>query len=146
MLSRRLLLVALFTCVTLGFTILVAEQGIRNYLPSDAFPEANGVLFGGDYLAFYVGGRLFIEDRDRLYDLDYQEEYRTALLGPIPESVSSHLPFVYPPLVGALMAPFSKLPFRQSFWTWMVLGLGVSLFSLALIARTFRAHEIVPLP
>lgn len=137
---------ALAVAVAAALVYLVAKQTVRNYPAPDGFVLENGELLGGDFIAFYVGGRLFREDRQGLYDLEYQREYRDRLLGASAEARTGQLPFVYPPLVAALVSPFSRLPFQRAFAAWTLLGLLLSAFSLVLVARASGASAVVPVP
>ena len=144
--SPRRVLLALAIGAALGFVILVAQLVARNYPSSDGISLADGQLLGGDFVAFYVGGRLFELDRPRLYDLEYQREFRIELLGPAAGLPEAELPFVYPPLVAAALSPLSRLPFQQAFVLWTILGLLVSVSSLALLMRASGATGVLPLP
>jgi hypothetical protein len=144
--SGRRVLLAVAIGISAGLIILVAEQAIRNYPSPDGVSLADGTLLGGDFVAFYVGGRLFDVDRSRLYDLEYQREFRIELLGLAGGAPEAELPFVYPPLIAALATPISRLPFQQAFLLWTLLGLMVSVSSLLLLMRSSGATEVLPLP
>lgn len=144
--SRSRVLIALASALPLALAALTAEQAIRSYPAEDGFVLENGELLGGDFIAFYVGGRLFEEERDRLYDLGHQREVRTEFLGPANAAVEGELPFVYPPLVAAMVVPLSRLPFQEAFLVWSLIGTLVSLAGLVLLAKGSGASEQVPMP
>jgi hypothetical protein len=146
--SRKLVVLALAIGLSLGLIILISEQAVRNYPSADGISLSTGQLLGGDFVAFYIGGRLFDSDRGRLYDLEYQREFRTELFGPAAKSMSigGELPFVYPPLVAALICPFSRLPFQRAFLLWTLFGLTATVSSLILLMRSSGASEVLPTP
>lgn len=144
--SPRRAILALAIGISAGLVILVAAEAVRNYPSPDGITLRDGELLGGDFVAFYVAGRLFDGDRDRLYDLEHQRELRTELFGPAGSSPAAELPFVYPPLVAALASPFSRLPFQRAFLLWTLAGLMVSLSSLVILMRSSGATEVLPLP
>ncbi len=145
MLVRRLLL-AIAIGAAAALSLLVAELAVRNYPSEDGVTLSDGQLLGGDFVAFYVGGRLFRENRPRLYDLDYQREFRLELFGPAASTPEAELPFFYPPLVAALVSPISRLPFQTAFLIWALLGLLVSFSSLIVLIRVSGASGVLPLP
>ena len=85
-------------------------------------------------MAFWVGGHLYRTERDRLYDLRHQSDVRAELLGAAEEVLDGELPFVYPPVVAAVLAPLSRLPFQTAFLTFAIVALVTSLASLGYLA------------
>lgn len=146
MLSRSRILMALAVVVPLSVVGLTANQAVRNYPAEDGFILSNGELLGGDFIAFYVGGTLFDEEREQLYDLDHQREVRADILGSADDALDGELPFVYPPLVAALLAPLSRLPFQQAFLIWTLLGSVVGLAALLCLTIRSGASDLVPIP
>lgn len=146
MISKSRVFLTLSATIAIALIILSGEQVIKNYHTSQGMVLANGQILGGDYLAFYVGGRLFREDRDRLYDLEYQAEYREDFLGPNADALGGDLPFVYPPLVAAALSPLAKLPFHHSYWVWISLGFALSILCLIVLFRASGADQVISLP
>lgn len=146
MISKSRLFLAVPTAIAVALVVLVGEQAVRNYGGAEGLVLANGQVFGGDYLAFYVGGRLFKEDRRRLYDLERQRAYREMVLGPAAPALKGELPFVYPPLVAAALSPLAKLSFQRSFWVWITLGSAASILALACLLRISGANRVTSLP
>lgn len=144
--SPKRVILAVAIGISAGLIILVAEQVVRNYPAPDGISMADGQVLGGDFVAFYVGGRLFDMDRARVYDFDRQRELRVELLGPAGSSPEAELPFFYPPLMAALASSFSRFRFQHAFFLWTALGLTVSISSLLLVMRGSGATKVVPLP
>jgi len=144
--SPKRVILAIAVGISAGLILLVTDQVVRNYPAADGISMADGQLLGGDFIAFYVGGRLFDTDRARLYDLEHQRESRTLILGPAANSIGGELPFVYPPLVAALVSPFSRLAFQRAFFLWTLFGLIASLGGLLLLMRLSGATGVLPLP
>ena len=143
--SRRVFL-ALAIGVSAGLFFLIADQAVRNYPSADGLLLSDGQLLGGDFVAFYVGGRLFREDRTRLYDLEYQREFRSELLSAAGDAAAVELPFVYPPLIAALASLFTRYALQPAFALWTLVALVVSVSSLVLLMRVSGATRTVPLP
>jgi hypothetical protein len=141
--SRLVVAVAIGLC--LG-TVALAVQAVLLYPGDGGYARTDGQLLGGDFLAFYLGGKLFVEDRERLYDLEYQRDYRDELLGADATVLDDELPFVYPPVVAALLAPLSTLTFHRAYLVWVLFGTVVSGLSLVSLMRVSGAAQVLPLP
>jgi hypothetical protein len=126
--------------------LLLAGYIVETFPAEDGYELSNGELVGGDFIAFYVGGHLYRTDANRLYDLDHQREVRALILGEAAPLLDAELPFAYPPLVAASVAPLSKLPFQTAYLLWTVVGLLGSLATLLLLLHTAGATKILPLP
>lgn len=122
--------------VCLGLTALTGLLLVENYPAPDGLVLPNGGLVGGDFVAFWVGGYLYDNDRPRLYDLPYQSETRGRLLGPAEEVLDGELPFAYPPVVAAALGPLSRLSLQQAFAVFAGIGLFSALLSLGFLAKS----------
>jgi hypothetical protein len=141
--TRLLMAVAIGFCLaTAGLT----AQAIVQFSSDGGFARSDGQILGGDFLAFYLGGNLYLDDRERLYDLEYQREYRDDLLGEDASLLEGELPFVYPPVVAALSASLAGITFHRAYVIWVFLGLALSTLSLVWLMKTSGATKVVPLP
>jgi hypothetical protein len=138
-----LAITALISCLLILFVLRIAFASLP---ADDGVMMFGGKPIGGDFIAFYTGGRVFDEHRGRLYDLEFQQDFRDTALLPVDVDPIGALPFVYPPLVGSLMAPISRLPFQTAFFVWMGIGLVSSLASLLLLMRASGASQVIPVP
>ena len=59
-----------------------------------------------DFVTFYAAAQLIWDDRQSLYDLDRQQVYQNRIA-----PVEKVLPFVYPPITAAFLAPLALVPF-----------------------------------
>jgi hypothetical protein len=119
--------------VSLALCLTVASIQIQNLPLSHGYVMQNGQLLGGDFLAFYVAGKLYDQHPDRLYDLEFQRDFRTELLGPASPALTGELPFVYPPLVAVMTSTLAPL----DFWAAFALAAG-----MAALAGTFIVHLV----
>jgi hypothetical protein len=143
--SPSRLLIALAVGVSLSSVALGVLAGIT--APRDAgYARSDGVILGGDFFAFYMGGKLYGDDRGRLYDLAFQREYSDDLLGAEAAVLGGDMPFIYPPVVAAMLAPLARLPFAQAYLIWVLVGLVVSVSSLVWLARVSEADRFVSTP
>jgi hypothetical protein len=143
--SPSRVLVALAIGLALS-SVALAILAVTNAPRDGGYARADEVILGGDFFAFYMGGRLFVDDRSRLYDLAYQRDYRDELLGEEADALGGEMPFVYPPAVAAMLSPLSRLPFAQAYLVWVLVGLVVSVSSLVWLARASGASRVIPLP
>jgi hypothetical protein len=141
-----LITLALVGGLALGIVILFGVE-TASLLPSpDGYTRKDGRLLGGDFIAFYVGGRLHDTDRERTYDFEAQHETRAAILPPDQHDTYRASPFVYPPLVAAVLAPFSRLDFSTAYYLWAAIGIVVSLVSLLYLVARSGAAQVLPWP
>lgn len=92
---------------------------------------------GVDFIALYTGGRLLMDQPRALYDLDTQRALEDELVAPnqLAEEV---LPFAYPPVVAAAVAPLALLGYRQAYEAFGWLNLALLAFALAALAARGR--------
>lgn len=83
-----------------------------------------------DFVTFYAAARMIVEEPQALYDLDRQRAYQN-LVAPV-EKV---LPFVYPPITAALLAPLARFPFSTAFLLMTIINLLLIGQSLRLLIR-----------
>ncbi len=82
-----------------------------------------GPPLGADFAGFYnAGGILNREaqaERDRLYDVPFQDRLYHELVQGL--AVEKQLPFVYPPFVALGFSYLAHLPYEVAFTSWLVL-------------------------
>lgn len=83
-----------------------------------------------DFVAFYAQAQLIWDDRRSLYDLDKQLAYQNRIA-----PVEKVLPFVYPPITAALLAPLGWVPFSVAFVLMTVVNILLFLLSLRMLIR-----------
>ena len=83
-----------------------------------------------DFVTFYAQAQLIWDDRRSLYDLDKQLAYQNRIA-----PVEKVLPFVYPPITAALLAPLALVPFSTAFLLMTIVNLLLVGQSLRLLIR-----------
>ena len=133
-LVRRIVVVA---CVGMSLTVsyFTVAHIADLYPPEDGLVLANDTIAGGDFVAYWLGGHLYIRDPSTLYDLDNQQIVRQDLLGESDKAVGGDLPFVYPPLVAVLMAPLSRLSLPTAYYLFTAVGIVATFVSLLVLVR-----------
>lgn len=105
------------------------------FLPFDDLLDRGGTPWGGDYPTFYLAGRMVVEnDLGPLYDVAEQQRRLQRLLPGIDPSYC--LPYRYPPVFAAAMAPLAGLSYVVSSAIFVVGGLALIVASIALLMRT----------
>lgn len=79
-----------------------------------------------DFVTFHAAAQLIWHDRQALYDLDRQQAYQNRVA-----PVEKVLPFVYPPITAAFLAPLAWFDFSTAF---LIMTLG----NLLLIGQSVR--------
>jgi hypothetical protein len=92
-------------------------------------------IVGGDFVTFYVAGRILNEhDARGLYDFQLQENvYREV----VPGAKSWTRTFAYPPFIATLFRPLARLPLRRALFVFMIVTFLVFLAALALLNVRF---------
>ena len=124
------LIFSVIVAYLLSMSILVLKNFFINYPPYDGYILKNESLMGGDFIAFYTGGKLARTDRDNLYNFQAQKKTRNEILRNEFNRIKGELPFVYPPLVAAFFSLFSYLTFDLAFYFWTFFSIFISLSSL----------------
>jgi alpha-1,2-mannosyltransferase len=107
--------------LALGATLLLGVVLPKVASGWDGLEDRFGTALGGDFLAFYTGGRLVLEGRTgALYDMDAQKALQDELLGGERGQSSA---FLNPPPFALLMAPLSALPYATAVAAWWALAL-----------------------
>jgi hypothetical protein len=120
----------LMLAITLGGGAIQAALG-------PGLLDSFGHPVGVDFLAFYTGGRLFLEGRvDALYDLEAQRALQIAVTGP---GLRGMHPFINPPNALPLYLPFACLPYPIAVSLWSLAGLGALAASVALLRSELAA-------
>jgi hypothetical protein len=98
---------------------------------------------GGDYLAFYTGGRFLLEGRlHEVYDPAAQRAFQEAAVAPRP---LAQKPFINPPHAALLYAPFALLPYPVGLGAWWLAGLAAWLAGIRLLRSALselQAHSL----
>lgn len=124
------------------FLYMIVAVFLQNLPLENGFVMSNGMLLGGDFITFYVAGKMYSADPSHLYDLFSQKEFRTLILGASSDALKGELPFVYPPLVAVLFSLFATLSFSNAYALWTVVALCVSFFSLFAVLCQLGRHQI----
>lgn len=136
MISKRILrsFLAVLAGISICLLIISSNWAFRSYrtLNSDSAVLPNGLIAGGDFLAFYCAGKLFSENREKLYDYAAQEECEKQIVGNAP-SRWTFLAFVYPPLIAAGFSLLSNFSFITALTIWSVLSLILVVASVILL-------------
>ncbi len=117
---------AVVACLTV-ILVVAGGAGIRLAYSPDVEVAPTWII-GGDFVQFYVAGRILNEHQaDRLYDLSLQEDLYKEL---VPGETWLRLPFNYPPFIAVLFRPFARLPLTAAtvvflFITPLLFGAGV---------------------
>jgi hypothetical protein len=118
--------------IVFGFGIALAVQTSGNWfrILIDRVPECGQPNCVADFVTFYAQARLFWAEPQSLYNLERQLAYQKSIA-----PTERVLPFVYPPITAALMAPLALLSFPAAFLLVTILNLGLILASLRLLIR-----------
>ncbi len=105
---------------------------VASLLNGPGITDGTSNIIGGDFAAFYTGGRFFIEGRtDELYDLVAQKAYQDSLVAP---AVTWEIhPFVNPPFSVLLYAPFALPDYVTGLAVWWGCTLACLVISLRLL-------------
>jgi hypothetical protein len=144
MLNNRLLkhsLLAILIGYFFSVIFLFGHEYWRNYSNRNGNVLANGRLLGGDFLCFYVAGKMFNEERENLYNLKRQFEIQKTYI-PTPEALPGVLPFVYPPFVAAFFSVFSRLDFAEAYGYWTLCSIIFFATGLFVLIETFNPSPI----
>jgi hypothetical protein len=106
-----------------------------NYLPFDDLLDRGGIPWGGDFPTYYIAGSMAAEgDLRQLYDAaEHQRRIRQLFPGISPLYC---LPYRYPPMLAAVMAPMALLSYAQSSTLFALVSVALILGSIALLMRT----------
>lgn len=128
---------AVFTvCSSLFF--LVSHTAYQNYTNKTGNILADGSYLGGDFLAFKIGGEIYSKNPSKLYDLEYQREYRETVYSDSIGPIKGELPFVYPPPVAALFSLLAELSLETAFYITSALALSAMFFSTLILKAKVR--------
>jgi hypothetical protein len=107
---------------------------LLSFYPYDDLLSRSGTPLGADYAMFYTAGRLYLEDGpERLYDqAEHQRRVVALFPGVSPEFC---LPYRYPPLVAAAMAPLAALPYSVSYGVFLTISCGAWWTAMRLLAE-----------
>ncbi len=101
---------------------------------------SNGELKGGDFLAFYTGGKLFKEDRKNLYNLNLQRKININIIPT--EKDDYKLPFIYPPIIAFLFQKISIFSFLNAFYLYAIFTFLITLLFISyLVINIFKKNK-----
>ncbi|MHC4610656.1 MAG: glycosyltransferase family 87 protein [Planctomycetota bacterium] len=125
--SQRWLLALCFAnalgCLVVAVRYLGSLEGVL---------DAGGQVITGDFLNFYMGGRMILAgDGGLLYDLQAQQQARTGIAGPDYPNVHW---YNYPPAWAIALAPISALPYVWAFYVYDLLMLAAMVGTLWLLS------------
>lgn len=93
-----------------------------------------GRPLGGDFVAFYVTGKILNEyEPARIYDLDLEIRLQHGAVEGV--SQTEMLPFAHAPYIGQVYRPFALLPYKWAFVAWLVFSLALYSAGLVLLLR-----------
>jgi alpha-1,2-mannosyltransferase len=116
--------------IVFGIGIALALQTGGNWfrILTHRVPECGQPNCVADFVTFYAQAKLFWQEPRSLYDLERQLAYQKTVA-----PTERVLPFVYPPITAALMAPLALLSFPAAFLLVTILNLLLILASLRLL-------------
>ena len=115
---------ACFVGVGLGLAFLMSLNWWNIY--AHHVPKCSTDNCVADFVTFYAAAQLMWDDPQSLYDLDRQQLYQNRIA-----PVERVLPFVYPPITAAFLAPLAWFEFSTAF-------LIMTLVNLLLIGQSLR--------
>jgi hypothetical protein len=127
--------------------LLSFSAGLTQILHSISKGQLQGPFeepVGGDFICFYLAGKIAREAPAELYNFSVMRSYIEAMLAGLPIP-APNLPFAYPPYVAVGFALLSMFNFQTAFLLWSALSLscaGVSLYLLC-SATHCRRQEII---
>ncbi len=132
------MIVAIAFALVLANVIIILNLYITNYLQSDGYRIANGMIAGGDFVTFYQAGALIKDEPGKLYDFDYyiskqQEFYKLHGVK------GGALIFAYPPLVAHIFSLLPRDTLLEAYLSWTLISLILFFGSLVLIMRIIGA-------
>jgi hypothetical protein len=93
-----------------------------------------GRPLGGDFVAFYVTGKILNENRpEQIYDIDLEVRLQHAAVPGIPDN--QMLPLAHAPYIGQIYRPFALLPYRWAYVAWLIFSLALYSCGLLLLLR-----------
>lgn len=106
--------------------------------------DLSNTIVGADFLAFYMGGRFFLEGRmAELYDFSAQIAFQETLLSPV--KPNGYALFVYPPPTALLSAPFALGSYLTGLLLWWAAGLLALAAALHLLRKELMPSSNVPI-
>lgn len=126
-----------FLSVAMAVAFVLAAAAA--YWPYDDALDRWGTPWGGDFPMFYVAGQTAAEGQwGELYDAGAQQQRLHRLFPTLAADYT--LPYRYPPLVAAMLAPLSQLPYAAAY----LMFLGLSGAAWAVAARLTVCSSGVP--
>jgi hypothetical protein len=99
-----------------------------------------GHVIGVDFMAFYTGGRFFLEGRlAELYDLEVQRAFQVHTTWP--HVLKGSHPFISPPFAIALFVPYAWCGYPVGLTLWWLTGLAALVASIAMVRTELGALQ-----
>jgi hypothetical protein len=93
-----------------------------------------GRALGGDFVAFYVTGKILNEyEPARIYDMALEVRLQHEAAAEMPKS--EMLPFAHAPYIGQLYRPLALLPYKWAYIVWLIFSLALYAAGLLLLLR-----------
>src|SRR6266478_3367141 len=93
-----------------------------------------GRPLGGDFVAFYVTGKILNEyEPARIYDLNLEVALQHGAVDGV--SQTEMLPFAHAPYIGQVYRPFALLPYKWAYVAWLIFSLSLYSGGLVLLLR-----------
>ncbi len=95
-----------------------------------------GRTLGGDFVVFYVTGKILNEyEPARIYDLDLEVRLQHGAVEGA--SQTEMLPFAHAPYIGQVYRPFALLPYKWAYVAWLIFSM--ALYSAGLVLLLWAA-------
>lgn len=108
------------TFVGAALGVLLLGGWMAWFYPFDDLLDHSGTPLGADFAMFYVSGQLVADGAGHLYG---QAEHQRRLHALFPGlDAEFALPYRYPPLVAAGMAPLARLPYAAAYFVFLGLS------------------------
>lgn len=115
---------AILAGLGLGLALLMSMNWWNIY--AHHVPTCSSENCVADFVTFYAEAQLFWDERQALYDVERQRAYQDRIA-----PVEKVLPFVYPPITAAFLAPLAWFGFSNAF-------LVMTLINVLLIGQSLR--------
>jgi hypothetical protein len=94
----------------------------------DAFSQ----VVGGDFMAFYTGGRFFLDGRlAQIYDLTAQRSFQESM--GVQVQIKGFHPFINPPFATLMYAPFATSDYLPGLVMWWLVGAICYVLAIAIL-------------
>lgn len=133
---QKFRLLGICFALSLAVSLLVANgsEFFRLYSNASSLRLPNGLPVGGDFVCFYLAGKVFKQAPDLLYDYNNQFAMQQQFFASSNVEIG-FLPFIYPPLMAAAVSLLSGINFFNAFLIWLTFSVLVYIFAVLTICR-----------